>query len=114
MVWIELVTSQLKFGVDPPATATIIVSPMARETASTTEEIIPETAAGSTTFNDTSNLVEPNAKAPSRIALGTDDMASSEREAIIGVIIIPITIPGLSALKIPSDGINSRKIGVTN
>ena len=35
----------------------IIVSPIARATASRNAEMIPESAAGTTTFNETSNLV---------------------------------------------------------
>jgi H+/gluconate symporter-like permease len=39
---------------------TIIVSPIAREIAKTIDAIIPEVAAGNTTFVATSNFVAPN------------------------------------------------------
>jgi len=47
-------------GLIPAAMVTAIVSPIARESANTYEETIPEVAAGTTTFVETSNLVEPN------------------------------------------------------
>ena len=101
------VTLKSNVGVAPPASDTIIVSPMARETAKTTEAMIPDNAAGKITFSETSNFVAPKAKAPSLIEFGTELIASSDKDAIIGKIIIPTTIPGLSALNIFSDGINS-------
>ena len=99
---------------DPPANDTIIVSPIARDNASTTDATIPDNAAGRTTFKATSNLVEPIARAPSLIELGTEDIASSDKDAIIGKIIIPTTIPGLSALNILRSGMICCKRGVTN
>src|SRR5699024_8994256 len=85
-----------KFLVLPLAIVTIIVSPMAREIANTIETIIPDKAAGITTRKVVSNFVAPNANAPSRIAFGTAFIASSDIDATIGIIITPITIPGLS------------------
>jgi hypothetical protein len=43
----------------PAATTTIIVSPMARESARTNEEAIPDAAEGMTTPVETSNFVAP-------------------------------------------------------
>ena len=42
---------------------------------------------------DTCILVEPSAYAPSRRRCGTADMASSDSEAIVGMIMTPITMP---------------------
>ena len=49
--------SNVKFLELPLAIVTIIVSPIAREIPSTNEAIIPDNAAGITTFNVTSSLV---------------------------------------------------------
>lgn len=68
---------------------TTIVPPIALEKPKTIEATIPENAAGITTFMVTSSLVEPSANAPSQMAFGTAERASSDREAIVGVIIIP-------------------------
>ena len=54
--------SNVKFFVLPLAIVTIIVSPIAREIPSTKEAMIPDKAAGMTTFLVTSNFVEPKAK----------------------------------------------------
>ena len=75
---------------------------------------MPEIAAGNTTLMATSNLVEPSPRAASRMEFGTELIASSDIEVIIGKIIIPTTIPGLNALKIFKVGINCCKTGVTN
>src|SRR5699024_11181454 len=98
IVWMVSVGLKVRFGFEPPAIVTIIVSPIAREMANTNDAIIPDNAEGKTTFNDTSNFVEPSANAPSRIERGTALIASSDNDAIIGIIIIPTTIPGLNAL----------------
>lgn len=94
----EDVISRLAFGVLPAAMETIIVSPIALETAKTTDAIIPETAAGSTTLNVVSNLVAPSPSDPSRVEFGTELIASSLKLAIIGMIMIPTTSPALTAL----------------
>src|SRR5699024_8929665 len=76
--------------------------------------IMPDKAAGITTRVVTSNFVAPNPNAPSRMELGTEDIASSDMEAIIGIIIIPMTIPGLRIFVGSSPGMISLKMGVTN
>ena len=53
--------SKVRFGCWPIATSTIIVSPTAREIASTNEATIPETAAGTTIRVATCTFVEPSA-----------------------------------------------------
>ncbi len=58
--------------------------------------------------------VAPRASAPSRIACGTDDSASSESEATIGMMRMPITRPADSALKMPRPSNSGRStFGVT-
>ena len=51
----------VSFGVAPAATVTIIVSPTARENASTNAGTMPESAAGNTILSATSNRVAPSA-----------------------------------------------------
>src|SRR5699024_10421131 len=92
------VMSKLAFGVLPAAIDTIIVSPIALDTASTTDAIIPETAAVSTTLNVVSSLVAPRPSDPSLVEFGTALIASSLKLAIIGMIMIPTTRPALTAL----------------
>src|SRR5690606_3568287 len=106
--------SKVKFLELPLAIVTIIVSPIAREIPRTNEAIIPDIAAGITTFHVTSSLVEPRPSAPSLIELGTELIASSDREATIGMIMIPITIPGLRILVGSRPGIIDLNRGVTN
>src|SRR5699024_7992267 len=101
-------------GVLPAASDTIIVSPIAREMAKTIDAIIPEVAAGKTTFIATSNFVAPKPSAPSLILFGTDDIASSLILEIKGIIITPTTIPGLTELKLPNSGKILLSTGVTN
>src|SRR5699024_10872416 len=98
----------------PLAIVTIIVSPIAREIANTIETIIPDKAAGITTRKVVSNFVAPNASAPSRIAFGTAFIASSDIDAIIGIIITPMTSPGLKMFVCSRPGIISLKSGGTN
>ena len=109
----EPVNSNVEFGVLPAASETIIVSPIARETANTIEAIIPDVAAGNTTLVATSNFVAPKPNAPSRILLGTEDIASSLILEINGIIITPTTIPGLIELKLPNSGNIDLNNGVT-
>ena len=52
------------FGLFPAASATIMVSPTAREIPSTTAAAIPENAAGNTTRNVVCILFAPSAKDP--------------------------------------------------
>ena len=56
----------LRFGKFPAATATIMVSPMARDIPRMKDAVIPESAAGTTTFVTVSYFVAPRAYAPSR------------------------------------------------
>src|SRR5699024_852184 len=90
---------KLLFGVEPAAIDTIIVSPIARDVASTIEATIPDNAAGNTTLNTVSSCVAPSPYDPSRIVFGTLAIASSVKLVIIGKIINPTTKPGLIALK---------------
>lgn len=110
----ECVKSRSNDGLEPAAKDTIIVSPMARDIANTIDAIIPEVAAGIITLKIISSLVDPNPNAPSRILLGTDDIASSLILAIIGMIITPTTKPGLMALKLDILGKIDLKMGVTS
>ena len=80
----------------PAARTTAIVSPTARDIARMIEAMIPEIAAGKTTCRTTSNRVAPIAKAPSRRPRGTARIASSEIEAMSGVMRRPTTIPAES------------------
>src|SRR5699024_9486839 len=114
IVCIDFVTPLVKFLVLSLTIVTIIVLPMAREIANTIETIIPDKAAGITTRKVVSNFVAPNANAHSRIAFGTAFIASSDIDATIGIIITPITIPGLSIFVGSRLGMISLKSGVTN
>lgn len=89
-----------------------MVSPNALEIARMKDAIIPENEAGITTLKVVSSFVAPRAYAPSRSTLGTADIASSLMEETIGMIIIPITIPALNALKTFSSGIKLLRKGV--
>ena len=53
---------------------------------------------GTTTLVATWRLVLPRAYAPSRNEFGTADMASSDSEAMVGMIMMPMTSPADSAL----------------
>src|SRR5690625_3028537 len=92
---------------------TIIVSPIAREIPNTIDDMIPDNAAGITTLKVVSNFVAPIASEPSLIPLGTELIASSESDAIIGIIITPITIPGLRIFVASTCGQIARINGVT-
>src|SRR5699024_1430020 len=113
IVCMDCVTSNVKFFVLPLAIVTIIVSPIALDVANTIDATIPDKAPGMTIFKVTSNFVAPIAKAASRMAFGTDVIASSDKEAIIGIIIIPITIPGLKIFVASNCGLNIFNNGVT-
>src|SRR5699024_849467 len=110
----DCVISYVKFLVLPLAIVTIIVSPIAREIANTIETIIPDKAAGITTRKVVSNFDAPKASAPSRVAFGTAFIASSDIDAIIGIIITPMTRPGLKMFFGSRLGIISLKSGITN
>ena len=86
---------------------------MALEIANITETMIPEEAAGTATLNAVWKGVAPIPNDASLKDLGSACNASSLNEEIIGMIIIPITIPADSALKLPTPGIILCKKGVT-
>src|SRR5690606_18693297 len=113
MVWMLSRGLRVRFGVAPAASVTIIVSPMARESAKINDATIPESAAGTTTRVATSNLVEPRAYAPARSESGTAIIASSLREETMGMSMIPRTMLALRALKTDVSGKIERMIGVT-
>src|SRR6476619_5709549 len=85
-------------GLDPAASATIMVSPTAREAARMNDATMPERAAGTMILVDTSRLVAPSAYAPSRIERGTERIESSDSEAIRGMIMMPTAIEAASTL----------------
>ena len=93
--------------------ATIIVSPTARAKANNLAAAIPLRAAGKMTRKIVEARPAPKAYAPSRKSLETALSASSDKEAIIGVIMNPMTMPGLRALKPDKLGKNSCSSGVT-
>ena len=76
--------------------------------------VMPENAAGTTTFNAVCIRVAPSAYEPSRSPRGTARIASSESDDTSGRIINPITSPGLNALKPESVGKKVCSSGVTN
>ena len=79
---------------------TIIVSPIARLTASNMPPTTPGKAAGSSTLRIVSDFVAPRARLPSRIAEGTAAIESSAIELTKGMIMIPMTRPAASALSL--------------
>ena len=68
----------------PVAIRTVIVSPTALPIPSITAAIIPEEAAGITTFHIVCHLVAPRAREAILYSLGTEVIASSEIEIIVG------------------------------
>ena len=74
---------------------------------------MPENAAGTTTRSVACMRVAPSANAPSRNPFGTACSASSDSDDTSGRIMIPITMPGPSALNPDSDGMNRCSSGVT-
>ncbi len=96
---------------------TIIVSPIARDTASRMPPTMPGSAAGSMTRVMVSERVEPSPRAPSRIAIGTALIASSASDETSGMIMIPMTSPAANALSdatsMPKDSPARRTQGAT-
>ncbi len=88
----------VRLGMSPAAMTTIMVSPTARDTASSTADTTPGRAAGSTTLRMVSDVVAPSAYDPSRMAWGTALITSSDSEETSGMIITPMTRPGARAL----------------
>ena len=72
----------------------MIVSPNAHETAKSKLGIMPDDAAGRTTYF---TLVEATANQASRKDCATVFITSSDREGIKGIIIIPTNRPAASA-----------------
>src|SRR5690606_2975112 len=87
------VGSTVRLGRAPAAISTTMVSPTARDTASTIAATTPEIAAGKTTRSDTRILPAPSAYAPSRSPAGTARIASSEIDATSGTISNPTATP---------------------
>ena len=71
---------KVRLGCIPAATARIIVSPTARDTARMNAAAMPETALGITTLYAVCSRVAPMAKLPSRSDIGTERIASSESD----------------------------------
>jgi hypothetical protein len=90
--------SSVMLAAPEAAITTIIVSPIARLTASSTPATTPGSAAGIRTLLIVSEVVAPIARLPSRIALGTAAIESSAIDETKGMIITPITSPAASAL----------------
>ena len=67
----------VKLAAKPAAMTTIIVSPIALDTANNIEPTIPGNAAGKTTFLIVSDLVAPTESEPSRNDWGTAFTTSS-------------------------------------
>ena len=112
IVWMLSRGSIDSCGFVPPASTTIIVSPIARDMARMIEAITPDSAAGNTTLRTTSHLVAPIAYAPSRRPRGTARIASSDREAMTGVTSSPTIRPAESALNVPTPNSGLRITGV--
>jgi len=108
--------SRLKFFWAPAASATIMVSPIARDMPSTTAAATPDSAAGRTTRRLVCIRLAPIAKEPWRIACGTAENESSDSEAIVGMIITPSTSPAARALVKPTPMLRMSwsSVGVTN
>ena len=75
---------------------------------------MPENAAGTTTRRLVCIFVAPSAYDPSRSPRGTPRIASSASDDTSGRIMIPMTMPGPSALKPARPGMNRCSSGVTN
>ena len=80
-----------------------MVSPIAREAASSTPPTMPGSAAGMITCLIVSECVAPSASEPSPIACGTALMTSSDSDETNGMIMTPMTIPAASALSEATD-----------
>ena len=74
----------VKFAAKPAAITTIIVSPIALETANKIDPTIPGNAAGNTTFLIVSDFVAPTAYDPSLNDCGTALTTSSVNEKQMG------------------------------
>ncbi len=101
IVCIASVGSKVRSGVPPAAMTTIIVSPTAREIAEHERGHDARERRGHHHARRHLQLVAAQRQAPSRRPPGTADIASSDSEATVGRIMIPITRPAESALKTP-------------
>ena len=99
-VTVVTVSSGLKvrLAARPAAMVTIMVSPIARDTASSSAPAMPGRAAGSSTRLTVSDLVAPMAEEPSRRLCGTAFRMSSDSEETNGISMIPITAPATRAI----------------
>ena len=99
-VTVVTVSSGLKvrLAARPAAMVTIMVSPIARDMASSRAPAMPGRAAGRRTRFTVSDLVAPMAKEPSRRVWGTAFRMSSDREETKGISMIPITAPAVRAI----------------
>ena len=70
----------MRLAAKPAAITTIIVSPIALDTAKRSALTIPGKAAGNITFFTVSDFVAPRANDPSLRETGTADITSSERD----------------------------------
>jgi len=86
-------------GVLPVAISTIMVSPTARPMPIITAEKMPGLAVGSTTPISVCQGVAPSASEPSDRCLGTEKIASSAIEKMVGITAMPMAIPTTSALR---------------
>ncbi len=99
----------------PAARATIIVSPMARETARIIAATMPEMAAGTTTRRLVCHRLAPSPYDASRIAVGTARIASSDTDATSGTIRTPTAIPAARKLLCDASAkIRFTTLGVMN
>ncbi len=90
-----------------------MVSPTAREIPSTNEATMPDSAAGTTTRVETWSFEAPSPYAPSRSDIGTAIIASSDRDATVGRIMMPITRPAARTLNTWTSMPMSWRNGVT-
>lgn len=76
----------------PVTISTAMVSPIARPVPRIIAAVIPESAPGTITLLKVCQRVAPTASDPSRNSFGTEEMASSETEMIVGSAMIPSNI----------------------
>ena len=101
----------------PAAITTIMVSPIARDTASRMPPTMPGSAAGRSTLRMVSFMVAPMPRDASRRVSGTALIMSSDRDITKGMIMMPMTSPAARALSDatckPSDSPSVRMNGAT-
>ena len=114
-IWTVMVVTlssglKVSWAIRPAAITTIMVSPIARLTASRTPPTIPGIAAGNSTFIIVSPRVAPSARDPSRRLRGTADSASSAKDEMNGINMIAMTLPAASAVLGDSDRPSSAPV----